>query len=52
MIFIYEYLIFGGVLMVIVLAYVAALIHYTGRDQINSTSSSSTDSLLSSAVEV
>jgi len=38
--------------MVIVLAYVAALIHYTRRDQINAASSSSTDSLLSSAVEV
>jgi uncharacterized protein (UPF0333 family) len=51
MIFIYEYLIFGGVLAVIVLAYVVTLIHYTRR-QINSASSSSTESLLSSAVEV
>jgi hypothetical protein len=55
MIFIYEYLIFGGVLMVVVLAYVFVLIHYTGRDQrdrINAAASSSTESLLSSGVEV
>ena len=65
MIFIYEFLIFGGILLVIVVAYILSLDFHLRRDQsylnrenqenqdqVNSASASSTDSLLPSVATV
>ena len=63
MIFIYEYMIFGGVLAVACVAYILSLQYHLRLDeenrlrmtreyQTNAASSSLSDSLLSSAVEV